>query len=232
MTPITSLDQSLHAAKIFFLSSSTMPDGTTQVDWVGSAMIWLLMGMSLASVGLILRALLNHRRGSVASEATSASLIQRAAREDATAMRTACAADASDLCRITIAALDALPLGRRGTVDAAEAAAEECAARRFRTLESLNILAQVSPMIGLFGTVYGMIVAFQTVAASGGQADPALLAGGIGTALVTTFWGLVIAIPALLTYAVVRNRIDAEVAAALETSLRVAGELAPRQGNS
>ena len=41
-----------------------------------------------------------------------------------------------------------------------------------------------------------MIVAFQTIASTGGAADPVMLAGGIGTALVTTFWGLLIAIPA------------------------------------
>jgi biopolymer transport protein ExbB len=87
-------------------------------------------------------------------------------------------------------------------------------------------------MIGLFGTVYGMIVAFQTVAASGGQADPALLAGGIGTALVTTFWGLVIAIPALVTFATVRNRIDEEIALALEAALRAAGDLAAREARA
>ncbi len=228
MTPNTSLEQSLHAAEIFFFSSSTLPDGTTQVDWIGSAMIWLLIALSIVSVGLIARAFFSHRRGSIASESDSAALLARASRDGHAAVRASCIADGRDLGRITMAALDALPLGRRGTVDAAEAAANECAARRFRTVESLNVLAQVSPMIGLFGTVYGMIVAFQTVAASGGQADPALLAGGIGTALVTTFWGLVIAIPALVTYAVVRNRIDAEVATALETSLRVAGELSKR----
>jgi biopolymer transport protein ExbB len=61
-------------------------------------------------------------------------------------------------------------------------------------------------MIGLFGTVYGMIVAFQTIATTGGAADPVLLAGGIGTALVTTFWGLLIAIPATSAYAMIRNR--------------------------
>jgi biopolymer transport protein ExbB len=60
-------------------------------------------------------------------------------------------------------------------------------------------------MIGLFGTIYGMIVAFQGVAATGGAADPGILAGGIGTALITTFWGLLIAIPALSAYALVRN---------------------------
>ena len=88
---------------------------------------------------------------------------------------------------------------------ASEQAADELLTARLRKLEPLNILGQVAPMIGLFGTVYGMIVAFQTVASSGGAADPVLLAGGIGTALVTTFWGLLIAIPALSAYAVVRN---------------------------
>ena len=46
------------------------------------------------------------------------------------------------------------------------------------------------------------------VVASGGAADPVMLAGGIGTALTTTFWGLVVAIPALAGYALLRNRID------------------------
>jgi biopolymer transport protein ExbB len=64
-------------------------------------------------------------------------------------------------------------------------------------------------MIGLFGTVYGMILAFHAIVQTGGNADPILLAGGISTALTTTFWGLVVAIPALAGYAVLRNRIDA-----------------------
>jgi biopolymer transport protein ExbB len=86
-------------------------------------------------------------------------------------------------------------------------------------------------MIGLFGTVYGMIVAFQAVAASGGQADPALLAGGIGTALVTTFWGLIVAVPALLAYALLRNRVDAVLADALDRVLSAAKD-APESGSS
>jgi biopolymer transport protein ExbB len=89
---------------------------------------------------------------------------------------------------------------------AAEQTADDLLAARLRGLERLNVLGQVAPMIGLFGTVYGMIVAFQTIASTGGAADPAMLAGGIGTALVTTFWGLLIAIPATSAYALLRNR--------------------------
>lgn len=80
--------------------------------------------------------------------------------------------------------------------------------KMLRPLEYLNILANVGPMLGLFGTVYGIILAFNNLVASGGKPDPAKLAGGISTALVTTFWGLVVAMPALSAYALLRNKID------------------------
>jgi biopolymer transport protein ExbB len=78
-----------------------------------------------------------------------------------------------------------------------------------RPLEYLNVLGNIAPMLGLFGTVYGMIVAFQTLVEEGGSADPGKLAAGISTALVTTFWGLIVAMPALAAYALIRNKIDA-----------------------
>ena len=90
-----------------------------------------------------------------------------------------------------------------GGIENVERALRRATAKQTTVLESmvpfLATTGSTAPFIGLFGTVYGMIVAFQTVASSGGAADPVLLAGGIGTALVTTFWGLLIAIPALST---------------------------------
>ena len=228
MTPDTTLPSTFEAAKIFFYSFSTLPDGSQHIEWLGSMMIWLLIAMSVVSVGLISSALLSHRRRVIVPQAVAEAFLRACTTGSQGDARALAAADGSDFSRMAIAALDTLPLGRSGAVDAAEQVAEECAARRFRTIEMLNVLAQISPMIGLFGTVYGMIVAFQTVAGTGGQADPALLAGGIGTALVTTFWGLVVAIPALLTYATVRNWIDALIAEALEITLRATAASAAR----
>ena len=79
---------------------------------------------------------------------------------------------------------------------------------RLRAIEPLNVVGNVAPMIGLFGTVYGMILAFRQIVLGGGTPDPIALANGIGTALVTTFWGLIVAIPALSGYALLRNKID------------------------
>ena len=60
-----------------------------------------------------------------------------------------------------------------------------------------------------------LLVAFQRLGDAGGSPDPVELAGGISTALVTTFWGLVVAIPALAAYALIRNKLDALAAEAL-----------------
>jgi biopolymer transport protein ExbB len=62
-------------------------------------------------------------------------------------------------------------------------------------------------MVGLLGTVSGMIGAFQTIA-TGGMGKPELLAGDIGEALITTATGLTIGIPAMVFYFVLKNRLD------------------------
>lgn len=70
----------------------------------------------------------------------------------------------------------------------------------------LALIANVAPMMGLLGTVSGMVKAFNTIASSGGQASPAELAGGISQALLTTMFGLIVAIPVTASFAFIRNR--------------------------
>lgn len=76
----------------------------------------------------------------------------------------------------------------------------------------LNVVASVAPMIGLLGTVSGMIRAFQTIG-RGGMGRPELLAGDIGEALITTATGLVIGIPAMIAYFILRNRLNSAMIA-------------------
>ncbi len=179
------------------------------IDWVGSCLIWFLIALSIFNVGLIIRLWLDHASPMLATpglvEQIKALILNARFREAIEATE----ADTSDLGAMLHAALIAAPQGTESMLHALDTASDEAFAARVRTLERLNVLGQVSPMIGLFGTVYGMIVAFQTIASAGGTADPVMLAGGIGTALVTTFWGLLIAIPALSAYATLRSRIEA-----------------------
>jgi biopolymer transport protein ExbB len=95
---------------------------------------------------------------------------------------------------------------------------QDQAAKLLRKIEWLSLIGGVSPMVGLFGTVFGMIKLFNAIVAAGGQPQPAQLADGIGVALVTTFWGLFIAIPALAVHGVFRNRIEVLVGEAVTRS--------------
>ena len=187
---------------IFFYSTNS--DGS--LEWIGSAMIWLLLLLSLANVVLISLALSTNRRRATLPDGETDALrgLLSAGRYREAIERSG--RGSSDLSIVLARTLEHAPRGADAMTHAAETAADELLSARLRELERLNVLGQVAPMIGLFGTVYGMIVAFQTIASTGGAADPVLLAGGIGTALVTTFWGLLIAIPATSAYALIRNR--------------------------
>lgn len=186
---------------IFFYSLN----GDGSLEWLGSAMIWVLIVMSVANVVLIAMALSANARRTVMSEGSVAMLREAvAAGRYRDAIELAGRGD-DDFARVVARAFAHAPGGAEAMGHAAEQRADELLSARLRVLERLNVLGQVAPMIGLFGTVYGMIVAFMTIASTGGTADPVQLAGGIGTALVTTFWGLLIAIPATSAYATVRN---------------------------
>lgn len=78
-------------------------------------------------------------------------------------------------------------------------------------LEYLSFIASTSPMLGLLGTVTGMITSFNQIAQTEGSASPSQLAGGISEALVTTCLGLVVAIPSMFFVAFFRRRIDSLV---------------------
>jgi biopolymer transport protein ExbB len=107
------------------------------------------------------------------------------------------------------AALIEAPHGYGAMERALQEAAEERTSKLLRHIEWLNLIGNIAPMLGLLGTVWGMISAFFDIVEKGGTPQAQDLADSIGMALVTTGLGLAIAIPALAVYALMRNRIDA-----------------------
>ncbi|MFZ9967548.1 MAG: MotA/TolQ/ExbB proton channel family protein, partial [Steroidobacteraceae bacterium] len=76
-----------------------------------------------------------------------------------------------------------------------------------RFLDALGTIAAITPLLGLLGTVTGMISAFDAITVQG-VGDPQVLSGGIGEALITTATGLIVAIPALIAHRYLRARVD------------------------
>ena len=95
-----------------------------------------------------------------------------------------------------------------------EEAGEDQTGKLYRRTEALHVIGSIAPMLGLTGTVLGMIDAFSTIAALEGMARPQELAGGIGQALTTTLLGLVVAIPSMVAFSFFRNKIDSIVSEA------------------
>jgi len=124
--------------------------------------------------------------------------------------------DADQACRkrpcplsfVLVSGISEIEYGWPAVEKALEDSTAEQAARLYRRLEYLSVIGNIAPMIGLLGTVTGMILAFREVALSQGTAGAGDLASGIYSALVTTVCGLVIAIPSLAAFAIFRNKID------------------------
>ena len=91
-----------------------------------------------------------------------------------------------------------------------ERVATEILAELRSGLRALDAIAQVAPLIGLFGTVLGMIEAFQKLQEAGNAVDPSLLAGGIWVALLTTAVGLGVAMPVSLVLTWLESRLESE----------------------
>ena len=97
-----------------------------------------------------------------------------------------------------------------------------------RFLNALGTIAGVSPLLGLLGTVGGIIKAFNAITA-GGVGDPRMLSGGIAQALITTAAGLCVAIPSLIAYRYLRGRVDRIVIEIEKDAIQLADALEAAQ---
>ena len=168
----------------------------------------VLVPLSFATIALSIDHLLYIRRGVLMPPELKAALDELLAERRFKEALDLAADDNSLLGGMIHAGLSHASAGLNGMRRAMEEVLEFRAASLFRRIEYLNIIGNLSPMIGLFGTVFGMIKTFSAIVEQGGQPDAQNLAQGISIALVTTFWGLLVAIPALSVFHLMRNRID------------------------
>jgi biopolymer transport protein ExbB len=119
--------------------------------------------------------------------------------------------DDSYLGQVLAAGLSKLSSGYPQAIEAMQEVAEEENMKMDHRLSYMALIGTVSPMLGLFGTVDGMIRSFSVIAHSVGTPPPSELAKGVATALWTTLVGLAIAIPAVAAFGIIKNRLDRRV---------------------
>lgn len=181
----------------------------------GGPIGYLIIALSVAMVALIIEHLLSIRPGSLMPRVLVEELHQKLSAGQLAEAHAACNQQPSYIAYVIAAGLKESPFGYAAVEKSMEDASSEQAARLSRKIEYLSLIGALAPMLGLMGTVWGMIQAFAEFSEKANPL-PADFAPAISEALVTTLFGLCVAVPALAAYAMFRNRIDEFVA---ETTL-------------
>ena len=163
--------------------------------------------LTFNSVALVVMIVLGLRRGSVCPDDLAAAFeakLNQKQYQDAYEMAKS---DKSFLGKVLAAGMSRLSEGHGVVQESMREVGEEQEMRLEQRNGYIALIAQIGPMFGLLGTVDGMVIAFDAIAVKNVTPKPSELAVGIGTALVTTIVGLWIAIPLMVFYHVVRNRL-------------------------
>ncbi len=163
---------------------------------------------SLIAVMLIARVVMDCRAATIAPKALPKRLLENFATHNEPEIERALADDDSIVGHAVSAAWRVRSKGHAAMRDAAEIAASNACARWTRPLDMLRIIGELGPLIGLAGTVWGMILAFVRLGQAGGSAGPTDLSLGISKALFHTLLGLVLAVPCLLVYGFYRSIVE------------------------
>jgi biopolymer transport protein ExbB len=168
----------------------------------------VFLAISFVFVALIVMNIMSIRRQSVVPPdlvANFEALLNEKRFQDAYELAKA---DDSFLGHVLAAGLAKLQEGYPQAVEAMQEVGEDENMRLEQRLSYIALIGTVSPMVGLLGTVDGMVAAFRVIASTNTQPKPSMLAEGISTALITTLVGLWLAIPAIAAYGIFRNRLQ------------------------
>ncbi len=207
--------------------TATIPDGPLKLSdlvQAGGPVGIVILGLSIAMVALIVEHTLSIRRSTMLPDGLD-ERVQHLIRENHLREAQICARDNdSFLGRVLDAGLEEAGIGYTQVEKAMEDSVASQSARLMRKIEYLSVIGTIAPMLGLLGTVWGMIQAFMEFET---KANPqvAELAPGIYRALITTLLGLGVAVPALAGFAIFRNRIDGLVDDGVQMADRVFSEL-------
>jgi biopolymer transport protein ExbB len=168
----------------------------------------VLIAGSLLAVAIMVRTVIDVRASRILPKGSVERITRLAEQGRWQELREHLASDESFLGRVLRGATGLSGRDRGAIREAAELAASEECATWFRKIEMLNVIGNLGPLVGLAGTVWGMILAFTSLGYAGGQAGPSQLSLGISKALFHTLLGLCLAIPCLLVYGYYRSIID------------------------
>jgi len=186
----------------------------------GGAVVVVIGVASLLALTVFIARLISLRRGRVLPRALPIQVRDLVLREEVADAMTRCRTDESPLARVLLAGLRQAGRRREVVKEVVQEVGRHEAQLLHRGLGVLELVAVVSPLLGLLGTVWGMIDVFRAIEVHG-VGNAGALAGGIGTALYTTFAGLLVAIPVRIGHSWLLGKVDGLVMDMEEEALQL-----------
>ena len=168
---------------------------------------YLIIGLSFVALSLVIEHAVTLRRDKLCPTDLADELHDCLDGEQYEEALELCTVERNLLTDIVRAGLSRLDAGRPRIEHAIEEAGQSAAVALHQKISYLSLIGNIAPMLGLLGTVNGMVGAFGRLAGMGGVVRPAVLAGHINEALVTTLLGLTVAIPVMCAYQFFANRV-------------------------
>jgi len=173
----------------------------------GGIVMYILLAISIVAMAIVFERSWSLRRSTVLPVKQIAEIEQAVKAGDVNQAMTLCSKNSTAMSRIIWVALQKRGVRRSVLKEVLEETGRQEVATLERFIGVLGVIAAISPLLGLLGTVIGMIEVFRVISIEGvGKAD--VLAGGISIALNTTAAGLSVAIPALVAYRFFESRVD------------------------
>ena len=186
----------------------------------GGPVMWPIIALSITAAAILLERLWSLQERRVIPAELTAKVWRLVETGQLTDKHVAALSQNSGLGQILAAGLANRDRGREYIKEAIEDTGRHVVHELERFLNMLGTIAAVSPLLGLLGTVIGIISAFSAITHQG-VGDPKVLSGGIGQALITTAAGLIVAIPSLMGYRYLRGRVDQLVIAMEKEALKL-----------
>jgi biopolymer transport protein ExbB len=184
-------------------------EGKTLGDVIqdGGLIGFIIIGMSVAALALTIDHIITIRRDKIVPPELIDELEALFEEEEYQEALELCESEPNFLTNILSAGLPKINAGFEAMEKAMDEVSEEETIKLQQKISWLNLIANLAPMMGLLGTVYGMIVAFNEITKLGPNVTPADLSTGISAALVTTMLGLIVAIPTMAAFFYFRNKV-------------------------
>ena len=187
-------------------------EGKSFLEWLWDANGWffgpIFLLLSFMMIALVFMNILQVRRDVLLPAAFIEEFEQKLAAKDYQGAFETAKGDDSFISRVLGAGLSKLNRGYNEAIEGMQEVGEDENMALEHRLSYLALIGAIAPMFGLMGTVYGMIQSFEKIATAKTSPSPSELAGGISIALFTTLEGLGIAIPAMIAYSLLRNRVS------------------------